>query len=160
MRSVWVRSLWGLFEWGRCEVYNSFCALKQIYITPLHCLEQFEIRVWPVEIYVKFYIITYMTRGNFTSKDSHFLVKQGRPWWTMIWGWLVGYVWLSSEWQLGMTTKQNIVAVDHFFPKRNYINTCCYISQVLNNDYSYGHLSVITGYKWDYIFYWWIIKYL
>ena len=22
------------------------------------------------------------------------------------------------------TTKQNIVAVDHFFPKRNYINTC------------------------------------
>ena len=26
--------------------------------------------------------------------------------------------------------------------------------------YSYGHLSVITGYKWDYIFYKWGYKYL
>ena len=25
---------------------------------------------------------------------------------------------------------------------------------------SYGHLSVITGYKWDYIFYKWGYKYL
>ena len=26
--------------------------------------------------------------------------------------------------------------------------------------YSYGHLSVITGYKWDYTFYKWGYKYL
>ena len=28
------------------------------------------------------------------------------------------------------------------------------------NQYSYGHLLVITGYKWDYTFYKWGYKYL
>ena len=28
------------------------------------------------------------------------------------------------------------------------------------NHHSYGHLSIITGYKWDYIFYKWGYKYL
>ena len=28
------------------------------------------------------------------------------------------------------------------------------------DDYSYGHLPVISGYKWDYTFYKWGYKYL
>ena len=31
---------------------------------------------------------------------------------------------------------------------------------VAYNNYSYGHLLVITGYKWDYTFYKWGYKYL
>ena len=31
---------------------------------------------------------------------------------------------------------------------------------IYNHIYSYGHLPVITGYKWDYTFYKWGYKYL
>ena len=32
--------------------------------------------------------------------------------------------------------------------------------RVYGKSYSYGHLPVITGYKWDYTFYKWGYKYL
>ena len=35
-----------------------------------------------------------------------------------------------------------------------------WLSVSQQNWYSYGHLSVITGYKWDYTFYKWGYKYL
>ena len=36
----------------------------------------------------------------------------------------------------------------------------CWIKQIVYRYYSYGHLPVITGYKWDYPFYKWGYKYL